>query len=117
MKHNPKVVEAFWRAHGLPPPEVEFAFHPTRKWRFDYAWADIVGIGNDPSSMQIRGLALEVQGGAFIGGRHVQGGALRKEHEKLNSAAILGWRILYVFPEDLLKTATANMVKKALNIC
>lgn len=26
---------------GLPPYQTEVLFHPTRKWRMDYAWPDL----------------------------------------------------------------------------
>jgi hypothetical protein len=82
-------------------PTPEFRFDPKRRWRFDYAWPDFK-------------VALEVQGGIFIQGRHSRGAALLKEWEKLNRAAELGWRILYCQPDDLLKTATLAQLKRTL---
>ena len=78
---------------GLPAPQTEFMFHPERKWRMDFAW---------PAHR----LALERDGGVFIpgGAGHNTGAGVRKDHEKGNSAAVMGWRILHVFPEKLLKT-------------
>ena len=32
------VLTAWCRARGLPDPEDEYPFHPTRKWRWDYAF-------------------------------------------------------------------------------
>lgn len=69
------------RAAGLPEPSTELRFHPTRKWRFDFAWLD-------------RRLAVEVDGGAFIQGRHTRGVGYERDCEKLNAAALLGWRVL-----------------------
>lgn len=91
-----------WLGLGIPIPEMEYRFAPPRRWRFDYAW---------PAHK----LALEVQGGLFMrgGGRHSRGAALRKEHEKLNAAAAMGWRILYCLPETLLREAP-DLVKRAL---
>lgn len=85
-----KLFDALCVANGIPPSVKEhlFAKESGRKWRFDHAWLDAK-------------LALEVQGGLFRGGRHVRGAALLKEHEKLNAAAILGWRILYCSPREL----------------
>ena len=62
------------RAAGVPAPQAEFRFAPPRRWRFDFAWP-------------LHALALEVQGGLFVRGRHSRGAALLKEHEKLNAAA------------------------------
>jgi hypothetical protein len=125
MKHNPRIVEAFWKAHGIPAPLIEHKFaehikykdkagaNRTRGWRFDYAWPLCSWTGGNPSCIK---LALEVQGGCFAGGRHSRGGALRQEHHKLNTAAELGWRVIYCFPETLLTTATANLIKRCLGI-
>lgn len=87
-------------AAGLPSPEAEYRFAPPRRWRFDYCW---------PAQK----LALEVQGAIFTGGRHTRGAALLKEHEKLNTAAVLGFRILYVTPTALL-TDGVDLVKRAI---
>jgi very-short-patch-repair endonuclease len=66
---------------GLPEPVAEYRFHTTRRWRFDYAWP------------QLR-LALEVDGGAWVGGRHTRGAGYEKDCEKLNAALLAGWRVL-----------------------
>ena len=81
-------IDAMCSALGLPPPRSEYRFAAPRKWRFDWAWPHPYCI------------ALEVQGGLFSGGRHVRGAALLKEHEKLNAAAIRGWRLLYCTPKQ-----------------
>lgn len=116
-KHNSRVVEAFWRAHGIPLPEVEYRFHDKRKWRFDYAWLDNHGnTSSDLPAIMTPALALEVQGGLFVRGAHARGGYIVQEHEKRNESAALGWRIIYVQPRELLTTATANLVKRCLGI-
>jgi hypothetical protein len=83
------VMLAMCREHGLPLPEAEYRFAPPRRWRFDFAW---------PSQR----LALEIQGGIFVQGRHTRGAALLKEFEKLNQAAAMGWRVFYVTPGAVL---------------
>ena len=99
MKYDSRIVVAWFAEHGLTAvPELQFA--PPRKWRFDFAFNDQV--------------ALEVQGGLFTGGRHSRGPALLKEHEKLNAAAVLGWRVLYCIPQNLCMQETVDMVKEAL---
>lgn len=82
------VISALCKADNVPPPVMELVFAPPRKWRFDFAWPD-------------HKIALEVQGGAHIRGRHSRGPALRLEHEKLNAAAVAGWRVLFAMPDTL----------------
>lgn len=103
MKPNPKLFHALLESEGLPIPEAEFQFAHPRRWRFDWAWPE-------------QKLALECQGGTWTGGRHVRGAALLKEWEKLNSAAVLGWRLLYCQPSDLIKTNTMQLIKRALGL-
>ena len=89
------------RQAKIPAPETELQFDPTRRWRFDYAW---------PSHR----LALEVDGAIWVQGRHSRGSGLVKEHEKMNAAAVQGWRILRVQPKDLTNLATIRTIWAAL---
>lgn len=73
---------------GLPQPEREYRFHPVRRWRFDFVWAD-------------RKLAVEVQGGAYTNGGHNRAGHQASDCEKLNEAQLLGWRVLQFNTEQL----------------
>ena len=76
---------------GMPPPpkpELTFAKDTIfkRRWQFDFAW---------PEQM----VAVEIDGGVFMskhGGksRHTTGTGYEGDCEKLNAAAILGWRVL-----------------------
>jgi len=78
------IVERF----KLPQPVEELKFMPPRKWAFDFCW---------PESMVV----LEVEGGAWSGGRHTRGSGFIKDMEKYNAATMLGWRILRCTPQDL----------------
>ena len=68
------------RAASVPPWVEEHRFHPTRRWRFDFSWPE-------------RLIAIEVEGGTWVGGRHVTGTGFRRDAEKYNAAALLGWRV------------------------
>ncbi len=70
-----------------PDACAEYKFHPTRKWRADYAI---------PSAK----LLIEIDGGAWSGGRHTRGAGFVKDMEKLNAAACLGYRVLRYQPGD-----------------
>lgn len=81
------------REHGLTDPEVEYRFHPTRRWRFDFAWPELR-------------LAVEVEGGVFSGGRHVRAVGFIGDCEKYNQAALLGWTVLR-YPGKLINEGAA----------
>lgn len=73
---------------GLPAPEAEYRFHPTRRWRFDWAFPD-------------QKVALEIEGGVWTGGRHTRGAGYVRDIEKYNHATLAGWRVLRVTPGQL----------------
>ena len=78
------------RAVRLPEPVREHCFHPTRKWRFDFAY---------PSHL----LAIEVEGGVWSGGRHTRGSGFTKDCEKYNAALMNGWRVYRCTPDMIKK--------------
>lgn len=79
--------ELAWKMSPLPGAELvrEHVFHPTRKWRFDFAF---------PAAK----LAVEIDGRARGNpdspGRHQTVDGVRKDCEKHNAAVALGWRVL-----------------------
>jgi very-short-patch-repair endonuclease len=85
----------------LPEPTPEYRFHPTRKWRIDYAW---------PAHR----LALEVEGGIFIRGRHSRGAGMLNDMTKYNALAAMGWRLLRVTPKQLHDLETINLLTATL---
>lgn len=103
MKYNPAIFQSVCVSSGLSKPVSEHRFHPKRKWRFDFAF-------------ERERVAIEVQGGIWTGGRHSRGAAMLKEWEKLNTAAAMGWRIIYVQPRDLCMTDTLNIIREALGL-
>ena len=74
-------------------PEREFRFHPVRRWRFDFAYPHLM-------------LAIEVEGGSWINGRHSRGKGMSEDAVKYNTAVIMGWRVLR-FTSDLIKSGEA----------
>lgn len=81
----------YWRVlegpDGLIP---EHFFHPTRRWRFDFAHLDAR-------------VAIEIDGGTWINGRHNRAQGYRKDCEKLNAAAARGWLVFRFTPDMLLE--------------
>jgi hypothetical protein len=87
-------------AAGVPEPLAEHRFDPKRRWRFDFAWPD-------------HKVALEVDGGVFANGRHTRGSGFVKDMEKLNAAAIAGWRVVRVTPNDV-NTLGVSLAQQAI---
>jgi hypothetical protein len=80
------------KAVGLPEPVREYRFsgiNGKRRWKFDFAW-------------EYYFIAVEVEGGIWVGGRHTSPQGFSKDAEKYNEAAICDWLVLRV---------TGDMVK------
>ena len=88
---------------GLPLPVEEWKFAATikRKWAFDYAWPDQL-------------IALEVEGGIWMDGRHVRGSGFMGDMEKYNCAALFGWRLIRVTPPSIENGHAFRLVSAAL---
>ena len=70
------------RALGVPEPKREYRFHDTRKWRFDFAWPELM-------------VAAEVEGGTWSKGksRHTTGAGFHGDLDKYNAAKSLKWTV------------------------
>ena len=79
----------------------ELRFHPSRMWRFDYAFPEYK-------------VAVEVDGGVWQGGRHNLPQGYVKDMEKLNTAASMGWIVLRITPQQRFTTATVDFIKEAM---
>lgn len=88
------------RAVGLPLPVEEHRFCK-RRWRFDLAWID-------------RKLAVECEGGIWVGGRHVRGKGFERDCEKYSEAAILGWRVLRFTTGQIESGYALDAIERAL---
>lgn len=87
---------------GLPLPAQEFKFAaPERKWSADFAWPE-------------EKVLLEVEGGAWSGGRHTRGSGYLEDMSKYNNAALRGYRLFRCTPQKLCNPETIELVKKAL---
>lgn len=89
------------KSHGLPEPVQEHRFHPTRRWRFDYAWPHIK-------------VALEIEGGAWTNGRHNRATGFLADMEKYNAATVLGWQLLRVTPSKLYTPYMLELLRQVL---
>lgn len=84
-----------------PEPVREHRFHPTRQWRFDFAWPD-------------HRVALEIDGGTSGGGRHVRVQGFRADCEKLNEAQLLGWIVIRADAKQVKSYDAHRWVQRAL---
>ena len=78
------------RMENSPEPDLklkdEVRFHPTRRWRFDFAHEATL-------------VAIEVEGGTWVGGRHTRPAGFHKNCEKYNAANLLGWTVFRLTPQ------------------
>lgn len=108
---------ALLKAHGVPLPRAEYVFAPPRKWRFDYAWPDEwESHGAYAGNMNGPNVAVEVEGGAWTRGRHTRGKGFIADMEKYNEAAVRGWRVIRVTPQQLCTLDTIALIRRALTL-
>lgn len=90
---------------GIPRPlaEFRFAIEVGRDWRFDWAWPD-------------HKLALEVDGGGYTRGRHHRFEGFSEDCIKINTAIVLGWRVLRATPQQVSDGTAIDFVKRALAV-
>ena len=86
---------------GLPAPVAEHRFHPTRLWRFDFAWPE-------------HRVAVEIEGGIWTQGGHTRGRGFRADMEKYNEAALHGWTVLRYTPKQIKNGAALEHLRRAL---
>src|SRR5438105_3464807 len=96
------VFEAACKAAGVPVPDHEYQFCPDRKWRADFCWRDPYLI------------ILEIEGGAWSRGRHVRGRGFVADLEKYNTAAIMGYRIIRVTPQQFDSGEALELVMRCI---
>ena len=96
-----RTLETHLIASGAPPWEVEFHFARPRRWRFDFAWPDLM-------------IAVECEGGTYSQGRHVRGSGFAADCEKYNAAALLGWCVLRYPGKAIRSGAAVDEIVKAI---
>jgi very-short-patch-repair endonuclease len=102
VKNKSTIEELFalhCKAHSLCPVR-EHKFHPSRRWKFDFAFPD-------------RKVAVEVEGGVWSNGRHTRGSGYIADCEKYNAAAALGW---FVFRFDGGAVKSGEAIKFMLGV-
>lgn len=91
-----------WQRLGGPVVTREWKFHPTRKWRFDFALLE-------------KQIAFEVQGGLYDSDKgHRAFASVQRDYEKFNAAMILGWKV-FQLSSPMLKDA--EYMQKLVDFC
>lgn len=90
-------------AAGLARPQPGWRFHSKRRWEFDWAWPEHL-------------LAVEIEGGAWVGGRHTSGAGFTRDLEKYLAAQLMGWTILRFDPGMVKSGAAVGAVTEWLRL-
>lgn len=90
------------RESGLPKPDRECRFHATRRWRFDFCWAEAM-------------IAVEIDGATWTAGRHSRGKGFENDCEKINQAQLDGWVVLRFTGAMVRDGRAINLIKQALD--
>ena len=114
-----RALETQLRALGLPEPEREYRFGAIaaggtgkglrarldqaglKDWRFDFAWLNEF-------------VAVEVNGGTWVRGRHNRGSSVGSDYEKLNAAQLLGWIVLQFTGDQIASGEAAATIERAV---
>jgi len=89
---------------NCPPFLREYQFDQNgRRWRFDFAFPEFM-------------IAVEVEGGQYVRGRHNRPAGFAADCDKLNAAVFQGWRV-YRFTGEMVKSGAAcATIMKALGL-
>jgi hypothetical protein len=91
----------YWKTYGMPIAEREIRFHPTRKWRLDMGWRGPM-------------VAVDIQGGNWVGGAHVRPKGYLNDREKIREAQRLGWTVLEVTWDQVTSGELVTLAQQAL---
>ena len=79
----------------------EYRFYEKRRWRFDYANIE-------------KKIAIEIEGGAWSGGRHTRGKGFIGDMEKYNMAVAECWAVLRFTPSQMKESKTYEFIKMVI---
>lgn len=83
----------------------EWRFHEERRWRFDYSFCHRAQL-----------VAIEIEGGGWIQGRHSRGAGFEGDLEKYATASSMGWMIFRFSPKMVLSGAAKDYIAKWLKL-
>ena len=85
----------------LVKPKREYKFHPTRRWRLDFAWPK-------------HKLAVEVEGGLWLRGRHNRPAGMIADMEKYTELSLAGWTLVRVADLHINDGTAIEWIKRGL---
>ncbi len=80
-----------------PIGDIEVQFHPTRRWRFDWA-------------LSRAKVAVELDGYVY----HTSRAGWLKDMEKFNEASLLGWYVFHITPKDVETGKASELMSRIL---
>ena len=87
---------------GFPAPVREVLFAHPRRWRFDWAYPDLM-------------IAVEYQGGNYHGkGAHNSITGLMRDYEKFTEAALRGWTLILIDAKSVTTGQAVQWLERAL---
>ena len=96
--------------------ESEYRFHPERRWRADF-------VASDADHWELFGpsaapfvVLIEIDGGSWVAGRHTRGKGFENDLDKLNAAALLGYRVLRFTPAMVADGRAFAVIREALGM-
>ena|SRR5215475_10721157 len=81
--------------------EREYRFHETRRWKADY---HLLG----------HRILIELHGSVYQQGRHTRGAGFEDDREKMNTAQMLGYRVLEFSTSQVLRGFARDFLKHYL---
>ncbi len=91
------------RVNKLTQFEREYRFHPSRKWRFDFAAPRLL-------------IAVEIEGGIFgKKSAHNTGTGILRDMEKSNEAQRLGWRVFRFAAHDIKSGRAVKYIRQVID--
>jgi very-short-patch-repair endonuclease len=85
----------------VPQPQRQYLFCPHRRWRVDFAWP-------------VQKLAVEVEGGSWVGGAHVRPRRFEQDCRKYNQLALCGYRLLRFTGSQIKSGEALTVIEQAL---
>lgn len=93
---------------GIISPHRNHKFHNGRRWEFDFAWPGVIG------GAFFHSLALEVEGGSWIRGRHTTGKGFENDCRKYAAANEHGWVVLRVTSSMVKSGEALDLLKRVI---